>query len=201
MTVSADGPAVPMMPSPPVSAGAAVSDDLGPVRTIARLGPACHGSPSQQDPPGHYPGPDGGRLSARANSTRATANGTDAADPAVSLSTVEFVYGDHLTVKVYNIGTKPVDDVLVRVRDGVVALKSALSDRAAAERAEIAVLEEYLPASLSTDELEAIVGAVFAANGFETKADMGKAMKAVNAEVACRADGRAVADLVKSRLS
>ena len=61
MTVSADGPAVPMMPSPPVSAGAAVSDDLGPVRTISRLGPACHGSPSQQDPPGHYPGPDGGR--------------------------------------------------------------------------------------------------------------------------------------------
>jgi uncharacterized protein YqeY len=75
------------------------------------------------------------------------------------------------------------------------------ADRAAAERAEIAVLEEYLPASLSTDELEAIVGAVFAANGFETKADMGKAMTAVNAEVAGRADGRAVADLVKSRLS
>ena len=74
-------------------------------------------------------------------------------------------------------------------------------DRAAAERAEIEVLEEYLPASLSTDELEAIVAAVFAANGFETKADMGNAMKAVNAEVAGRADGRAVADLVKSRLS
>ena len=74
-------------------------------------------------------------------------------------------------------------------------------DRAAAERAEIEVLEEYLPASLSTDELEAIVDAVFAANGFESKADMGKAMKAVNAEVAGRADGRAVADLVKSRLS
>lgn len=74
-------------------------------------------------------------------------------------------------------------------------------DRAAAERAEIEVLEEYLPASLSADELEAIVAAVFAANGFETKADMGNAMKAVNAEVAGRADGRAVADLVKSRLS
>ncbi len=32
-------------------------------------------------------------------------------------------------------------------------------------------------------------------------ADMGAAMKAVNAEVSGRADGRAVADLVKSRLS
>jgi len=74
-------------------------------------------------------------------------------------------------------------------------------DRAADERAEIGVLEEYLPTALTPEELEAIVADVFAANGFETKADMGKAMKAVNAEVAGRADGRAVADLVKSRLS
>ena len=74
-------------------------------------------------------------------------------------------------------------------------------DRAAAERAEIEVLEEYLPAALTADELDSIVSDVFAANGFETKADMGKAMKAVNAEVAGRADGRTVADLVKSRLS
>jgi hypothetical protein len=42
----------------------------------------------------------------------------DKADPAISLNTVELVYGDHLVVKVYNNGRKPVDDVLVRVRDG-----------------------------------------------------------------------------------
>jgi uncharacterized protein YqeY len=75
------------------------------------------------------------------------------------------------------------------------------AERAADERAEIEVLEEYLPAALSTAELEVIVADVFAANGFETKSDMGRAMKAVNAEVAGRADGRAVADLVKSRLA
>ena len=74
-------------------------------------------------------------------------------------------------------------------------------DRAAAERAEIAILEGYLPASLTSDELESIVASVFSEHGFETKADMGAAMKAVNAEVAGRADGRAVADLVKSRLA
>jgi uncharacterized protein YqeY len=74
-------------------------------------------------------------------------------------------------------------------------------DRAAAERAEIEILEVYLPAGLTQDELEAIVASVFAENGFESKADMGKAMKAVNVEVAGRADGRAVADLVKSRLA
>lgn len=75
------------------------------------------------------------------------------------------------------------------------------TERAADERAEIEVLEEYLPAALSADELDAIVSGVFAANAFGSKADMGAAMKAVNAEVAGRADGRAVADLVKSRLA
>jgi len=75
------------------------------------------------------------------------------------------------------------------------------ADRAAAERAEQAILEEYLPAALGDDELSAIVERVMTENGFAAQADMGKAMKAVNAEVAGRADGRRVAELVKSRLA
>jgi hypothetical protein len=39
-------------------------------------------------------------------------------DPAISLNSLELVYGDHLVVKVYNNGVRPVEDVLVRVRDG-----------------------------------------------------------------------------------
>lgn len=74
-------------------------------------------------------------------------------------------------------------------------------DRAEAERAEIAVLEAYLPAALGDDELAAIVEDVLESNGFRAMSDMGPAMKAVNAVVAGRADGRAVADLVRSRLS
>lgn len=73
--------------------------------------------------------------------------------------------------------------------------------RAADERAEMAIIEEYLPAALTEAELVALVDGVFADNGFAAKADMGKAMKAVNAEVAGRADGRAVAELVKARLA
>lgn len=85
--------------------------------------------------------------------------------------------------------------------DAAEAFESGGADeRAAAERAEIVILEDYLPASLGEDELEQIVASVFAEHGFATKADMGAAMKAVNAEVAGRADGRAVAALVKSRL-
>lgn len=74
-------------------------------------------------------------------------------------------------------------------------------ERAEAERAEIVVLEAYLPAALSADVLESIVDRVVAEHGYSTKADMGPAMKAVNAEVAGRADGRTVADLVRSRLA
>ncbi len=74
-------------------------------------------------------------------------------------------------------------------------------EQAAAERAELVVLESYLPAGLSDDELVAIVESALAASGFTTKADMGAAMKAVNAEVAGRADGRTVAELVKARLA
>lgn len=75
------------------------------------------------------------------------------------------------------------------------------ADRADDERAEIKILEAYLPAGLSDAEVESIVNRVLDENGFTSKADMGNAMKAVNAEIAGRADGRTVADLVKSRLS
>ena len=73
-------------------------------------------------------------------------------------------------------------------------------DRAADERAEMAVLETYLPAALSEDELTALVERALADNGWTGKADLGPAMKAINAEVAGRADGRTVADLVRARL-
>ena len=63
------------------------------------------------------------------------------------------------------------------------------------------IIEKYLPAALSESDVAAIVDRVMADNGFAKQSDMGKAMKAVNAEVAGRADGRIVADMVKSRLA
>lgn len=74
-------------------------------------------------------------------------------------------------------------------------------EKAADERAEQAILEEFLPSALEPAELEALVDDVLAAEGFSEKAQMGQAMKAVNTKVAGRADGRAVADLVKSKLA
>ena len=74
------------------------------------------------------------------------------------------------------------------------------TEKAAEERVELEILEEFLPSALDASELEALVDRVLAAGGLTEKAQMGQAMKAVNAEVAGRADGRAVADLVKSKL-
>jgi hypothetical protein len=75
------------------------------------------------------------------------------------------------------------------------------ADRAADERAEQDVLEAYLPAALSEAELIELVEATLAEGGWTARADMGQAMKAVSAKVAGRAEGRTVADLVRSRLS
>jgi len=75
------------------------------------------------------------------------------------------------------------------------------TEQAEAERAELAVLESYLPEGLTDHEVVALVESELAAGGFTEKAQMGQAMKAVNARIAGRADGRMVADLVKDRLS
>lgn len=74
-------------------------------------------------------------------------------------------------------------------------------ERAAAELAERDVLARYLPAPLTEDELAALVDEELAAGGFDSPKQMGPAMKAVNARVAGRADGKTVAALVKARLS
>ena len=75
------------------------------------------------------------------------------------------------------------------------------AEKAADERAELLVLEQYLPQQLSENALVEIVERVLAEGGHSTMADMGQAMNAVNEQVAGRAEGRIVADLVKSRLS
>ena len=75
------------------------------------------------------------------------------------------------------------------------------TEKAADERAELTILEQYLPEQLDADALAKIVDRVLADGGYSTMADMGQAMKAVNAEVAGKADGRIVAELVKSHLS
>jgi uncharacterized protein YqeY len=74
------------------------------------------------------------------------------------------------------------------------------SELEAKERAEAQILATYLPEALTPDELESIVAETMADGGFTAMNQMGQAMKAVNAKVAGRADGKTVSDLVKARL-
>jgi uncharacterized protein YqeY len=67
-------------------------------------------------------------------------------------------------------------------------------------KAEMKVLEGYLPQGLSAQELEEIVQAAIAEVGASTPADMGKVMKAVLPKVQGRADGGQVSQLVRSKL-
>ncbi len=75
------------------------------------------------------------------------------------------------------------------------------ADLAAEEEVQAKVIEGYLPAALGADELAALVKATLAEINATSMADMGRAMKAVNAKVAGRADGAAVAARVKEMLA
>jgi uncharacterized protein YqeY len=74
-------------------------------------------------------------------------------------------------------------------------------DRAAAELAEGAVIEGYLPAQLSDDELADLVAAAVAEVGATGPQAMGQVMKAVQPAVAGRADGGRTAAEVKRQLA
>ena len=91
---------------------------------------------------------------------------------------------------------------LKRRRDSVEQFRAGnrqdLVDR---EEAEIRILKGWLPAQLTADELRAKVDEVVQRLGASGPKDMGAVMKALLPEVQGRAEGRAVSELVKSRLS
>jgi len=78
--------------------------------------------------------------------------------------------------------------------------KGGRDDLAAIEKAEIEVLEAYLPEQLSADEIKALVDEIIAATGAEGMRDMGKVMGQIKARAAGRADMGAVSATVKERL-
>ena len=74
-------------------------------------------------------------------------------------------------------------------------------DRAEKEEAELAVLEEFMPAPLSEDELEQIVDDAIAENKATSIRDMGRVMADVMPQIAGRADGSAVSQIVREKLA
>jgi len=70
------------------------------------------------------------------------------------------------------------------------------------EKAEIQVIETYLPQAASQEEIEQAVSAAIAETGASSMKDMGKVMKATQAALAGKnADGKLVSEVVKGKLS
>ena len=74
-------------------------------------------------------------------------------------------------------------------------------EQAAKEESELAILEEFMPAPLTEEELESIVDDAIAENGATSIRDMGRVMADVMPQIAGRADGSAVGQLVREKLA
>jgi len=100
------------------------------------------------------------------------------------------------------------EDLLVVLQRGVKTRREAVeqyekggrSDLAAKERAEIAVIESYLPASMTAEETSAAVDALLSELDITQKKDMGRAMKEFMARYRGRVDGKSVNALIAARL-
>lgn len=79
--------------------------------------------------------------------------------------------------------------------------KGGRQDLVDKETAELKLLQSYLPAQLSQDDLKKIIDAVVTETGAKTQKDMGAVMKALLPKVAGKADGKLVSQLVTQRLS
>ena len=78
--------------------------------------------------------------------------------------------------------------------------KGGRAELAEKEREELSILNAYLPQSMSADELSQVVGQAIAEVGATSKAQMGAVMKALQAKVGGRVDGRTLSAEVQKQL-
>ena len=108
-----------------------------------------------------------------------------------------------------NRGLEPTEDMQV-VQQAVKQRRDSIEmfeqggrhELAAKERAEITVLEGYLPAAVPDEEIAAAIAAAKAETGASSAKDMGKVMKLLTAKFAGRpVDGKALSEKVRQALS
>ena len=93
------------------------------------------------------------------------------------------------------------DKMVKQRRDSIKQYTEAgRNDLADVEQAEVEIIQGYLPAALSDDEIAAIIEQAIADTGAASMADMGKVMGKVKPQVQGRADMGAVSGLVKAKL-
>ncbi len=93
------------------------------------------------------------------------------------------------------------DKMVKQRRDSIQQYQDAgRDDLAKQESAEIAVIQDFLPAALSVDEIDALIAAAIAETGASTMRDMGQVMAIVKPRVQGRADIAKVSGRIKQRL-
>ena len=128
----------------------------------------------------------------------------------VKLNTLRFL---NAQIKNKEIDQRPTpltaDDIMAVVKKLVKQRKESIEQFAAAgrndladnETAELKVLETYLPAQMSREQIEAVVAEVIAATGAKTIKDMGTVMKETMARTAGAAEGKLISEVIKAKLS
>ena len=86
-------------------------------------------------------------------------------------------------------------------REAAEAYRETRPELAEKEELELVILQEFLPAQLSESEIEELVIKAIAESGASSMKDMGQVMKLVALQTTGRADGKAVSDLVRKKLS
>lgn len=88
-----------------------------------------------------------------------------------------------------------------RKDSAAIYIQQGRQDLADPEIEQAAIIEKFLPAQLSEEEVEALVKKIIADNGFSGMADMGKVMGIASKELAGSADGKTISSAVKKALS
>jgi len=95
-----------------------------------------------------------------------------------------------------------VEKMLKQRKDSIAAYEKAnREDLAAVEKAEVAILQAYLPEQLSDEEVQALLDKAIADTGANSMKDMGKVMGIIKPQVAGKADMGKISGLIKAKLA
>ena len=95
-----------------------------------------------------------------------------------------------------------IDKMMKQRRDSITQFEAGKrEDLAAAERAEVALLADYMPARLADAEIDALIADAIASTGASGIAGMGKVMALLKPKLAGRADMGAVSARIKAKLA
>lgn len=98
--------------------------------------------------------------------------------------------------------TKMLQKLAKQRRDSIdIFEKQNRTDLAGKEKEELAIIEKFLPQQMSADELKAELSTIISQVGASSPADMGKVMGVASKQLAGKADGKAISEMVKQLLA